>query len=234
MAAQYTWVHYLPILTTLISAWFASELIGHYRRKPKPYIAWWLFGVVAYGAGTLVESLWTLLGPSPALLKWWYVLGALLGGAPLAQGTAFLLLRQRVALALGLLLAAVLVTGTVCVFLSPVLEPLPLASPSGKFLAWTWVRMFSPFINTYAFVLLVGGAVYSAIQYAGQADGRSRYLGNIWIAVGGLLPGIGGMSARAGHTEVLYVAELLGLLLIYMGYRTIAGARSQSVHMAQQ
>ena len=35
----------------------------------------------------------------------------------------------------------------------------------------------------------------------------------------GLLPGIGGTFTRFGHVEVLYVTELAGLLLIYLGYR---------------
>jgi len=39
------------------------------------------------------------------------------------------------------------------------------------------------------------------------------------IAVGALLPGIGGAATRAGYVEALYVTELLGLLLIYAGYR---------------
>ncbi|WP_405284459.1 hypothetical protein V3331_02605 [Gaopeijia maritima] len=37
--------------------------------------------------------------------------------------------------------------------------------------------------------------------------------------MGALLPGIGGMATRMGHTEVLYVMELIGLLLIWAGYR---------------
>jgi hypothetical protein len=34
-----------------------------------------------------------------------------------------------------------------------------------------------------------------------------------------LLPGIGGSFTRFGYTEVLYVTEFLGIILIYFGYR---------------
>jgi hypothetical protein len=44
-------------------------------------------------------------------------------------------------------------------------------------------------------------------------------LGNTLIAAGAILPGIGGAATRFGHTEVLYVTELLGLSLIWLGYR---------------
>jgi hypothetical protein len=44
-------------------------------------------------------------------------------------------------------------------------------------------------------------------------------VGNVYIAAGALLPGIGGTATRFGHTEVLYVMELVGLTLIWIGYR---------------
>jgi hypothetical protein len=81
------------------------------------------------------------------------------------------------------------------------------------------VRLFSPFINTYAFIFLVGGAVLSAVRFYRSADTHHRFIGNVLIAVGALLPGIGGMATRMGHTEVLYVMEFIGIILIWMGYR---------------
>jgi len=41
----------------------------------------------------------------------------------------------------------------------------------------------------------------------------------VLIAIGAILPGIGGTATRMGHTEVLYVTEILGLLMIWAGYR---------------
>ena len=46
-----------------------------------------------------------------------------------------------------------------------------------------------------------------------------RFVGNVLIAVGALLPGIGGTATRMGYVEVLYVTEFLGLILIWWGYR---------------
>ncbi|MEZ5419931.1 MAG: hypothetical protein R2708_21660 [Vicinamibacterales bacterium] len=42
---------------------------------------------------------------------------------------------------------------------------------------------------------------------------------NVFIAVGAILPGIGGTATRMGHVEVLYVTELVGMLLTWTGYR---------------
>jgi hypothetical protein len=36
----------------------------------------------------------------------------------------------------------------------------------------------------------------------------SRVIANVLIAIGAILPGIGGTATRMGYTEVLYVTEL--------------------------
>ena len=66
---------------------------------------------------------------------------------------------------------------------------------------------------------LVGGAIVSAARYKRTREMYHRFVGNVWIAIGAILPGIGGAFTRFGHTEVLYVTELLGLFCIYVGYR---------------
>ena len=118
------------------------------------------------------------------------------------------------------IVATVILIASVCVIASPVdhslVEPFRL---SGKVLEWRWVRLFSPFINSYAVVFLVGGAIVSAGRYRRTRETYDRFVGNVLIAVGATLPGIGGAFTRFGHTEVLYVTELLGLLFIYGGYR---------------
>jgi hypothetical protein len=90
---------------------------------------------------------------------------------------------------------------------------------SGAVLEWHWVRLLSPVVNLYAVIFLIGGAIVSAIRYSRRRETRHRFLGNVLIAAGAILPGIGGTATRLGHVEVLYVTELIGLLLIWWGYR---------------
>ena len=228
-------VHYIPIVTTVLSVVFAAVILPHAARKGWPaYLTWWALGVVAYGAGTLTESLTTLAGWNEPTFRAWYISGALLGGAPLAQGTVYLLLKKRAADVLSVVLVAAIVIASACILAAPV--DAALAEPhrlSGEVFGWQWVRAFSPFINLYAFLFLFGGAVWSAWQYRRQPEARSRYVGNILIAIGALLPGIGGSFTRFGHVEVLYVTELVGLSLIFAGYLTMKADRSASVHRVQ-
>jgi hypothetical protein len=160
-------------------------------------------------------------------------MGALLGGFPLAQGTVYLLLKKRTADILSYVFVIIIIIASLTVLLSPVDSSLAVHGRlTGKVLDWQWTRLFSPLINSYSFIFLFGGALYSALQYKRQRS-STRFLGNIYIAIGALLPGIGGSFTRFGHIEVLYVTEFLGLLAIYFGYRTIKGDQSVSVHTVQ-
>jgi hypothetical protein len=213
-------VHYVPIVTTVVALVFAVVLGRRYQQRGGTHLAWWCVGMVAYGAGTITESLTTLFGWSEPVFKAWYITGALLGGAPLAQGTAYLLLSRRTATRLAVAVGTVVLVAAIAVVLAPIryelVEPHRL---SGRVFGWPWVRRFSPFINLYAVILLVGGAILSAWRYRHRREARHRFLGNVAIAIGGILPGIGGTFTRFGHVEVLYVTELLGLLVIWVGYR---------------
>jgi hypothetical protein len=188
-------------------------------RRPAPHLLWWAAGIALYGVGTLTESVTTLFGWSEPVFRAWYISGALLGGAPLAQGTVYLMFSRKVADRLAVALLAVVAVAAAVVLAAPIdhalVEPHRL---TGRVMEWRQARLFSPFINTYAATFLIGGAVVSAWRFRSDPTARHRFVGNCFIAVGALLPGIGGTATRFGHTEVLYVTELVGLVLIWIGY----------------
>ena len=73
-------------------------------------------------------------------------------------------------------------------------------------------------MNGYAALFLIGGAACSAWSHARRRASRARAIGNALIALGALLPGIGGGFAKAGVVEALYAGEFVGLVLIWSGY----------------
>ena len=122
--------------------------------------------------------------------------------------------------ALTALLVAYVLVASVAVYLSPIdYAAVETHRLSGRVFGWQWVRVFSPFVNLYAVVFLIGGAVLSALRYSADPATRHRMWANVLIAIGAILPGIGGTATRMGHVEVLYVTELAGLLLTWIGYR---------------
>jgi len=214
-------VHYVPIVTTVLAVPFALEIFRRYREHPERlHLLWWAIGIATYGVGTFTEATTTLAGWNEPTFRAWYISGALLGGAPLAQGTVYLLLGRRTAHVLTGLLVAYVIVASVFVVLSPIdYSQVEAHRLTGRVFEWQWVRAFSPIVNLYAVVFLIGGAILSALRYSADPATRHRVYANVLIATGAILPGIGGTATRMGHVEVLYVTELVGLILTWMGYR---------------
>jgi hypothetical protein len=216
-------IYWIPAVTTVVAFAFATIVLRrHAQRRSGPHLLWWGVGLLLYGVGTATEALTTFFGWNEWVFRAWYITGALCGGAPLAQGTVYLLMKRRTANVLAALLVSAILIGALFVILSPIDYALAEGGGhrlSGRVLVWSGVRLVSPFINTYAAIFLIGGAVVSAMRYRAQPLKRHKYIGNVLIAIGALLPGIGGTFTRFGYVEVLYVTEFIGLLLIFAGYR---------------
>ncbi|RYD58594.1 MAG: hypothetical protein EOP56_03135 [Sphingobacteriales bacterium] len=228
--------NYIPIATGLFCAFFFVEIFQHWQKhRQSLHLLWWTAGIFFYGAGTIPESIHTLSGYHPANFKAWYILGAILGGAPLAQGTVYLLMKRKTANLLSIILILVFIASSILVILSP-LKPVDdrFIKLSGKLFEWQFIRYITPFINLYAFIFLVGGAIYSAFLYSKSSIDKSRFWGNVLIAIGGLLPGLGGsLSKVGGHIEILHITALLGISCIHAGYQTIRSSSLPSIYAAQ-
>ncbi len=224
-----TFVHFIPIITSIFSIWFGTLLFRRYRELGGMHLLWWAIGVFAFAAGTITESLTTLIGWQEPLFRAWYISGALFGGFPLAQGTVYLLLDRKKADRLTAIVLSVAVVAATCVLLTPIdISLVETHRLSGRVMEWTWVRAFSPFINLYAVMFLVGGAVYSALKYRKSPGMSHRVIGNWLIAIGALLPGIGrDPSPASGAWKACTWSELVGIVLIYFGYRfNVGGGRA--------
>lgn len=85
-------LYHIPIVTCGVSIVFSFVLWRHFREKPHAlHILWWFIGILNYGARTLTESINALVVWSKVNFRLWYITGALLGGAPLAQDTVYLM-----------------------------------------------------------------------------------------------------------------------------------------------
>lgn len=219
-------VHYVPILTTAMAAVFAASLFRRWSVRRAPHLWWWAIGITTYGLGTALESAVTLGGNSVTLTKSWYIAGALLGGYPLAQGSLYLSWSRPLANRLTVISATFVVVASALVVLSPVnLDALEPYRPSGAILGWSWIRLTTPFVNLYAVFFLIGGAILSAWRHYRHRGHSYRAAGNALIAIGAILPGVGGSMAKAGMIEALYVGECVGLVLIWLGDRVCSWER---------
>jgi len=219
-------MHYIPILSTLVSFAFVVAVFNRYRLRKGAHLLLWGVGLILYGLGTLSE---VILGITfnALVLKIWYLSGAMLTAAWLGQGTIFLLVRRRgIAAGLMLILAVLSLASLTLILAAPVTgaaaaydvsQPISgqykeILTRSGAIIALTIV------LNLYGTLGLVGGALYSTYLFWRKRVLVERMWGNILIAAGALMPAMAGSFIKAGLVDWLYLSELVGVVLMYLGF----------------
>ena len=226
----------IPYLSTIVTFAFAYSVFNRYRQRGGTHLLLWTIGLVFYGLGTLTESILSFT-PSIFLVRIWYLTGAMLTAAWLGMGTVHLLVRKgNLAQVLTWILAAVSVLALILVFLvpttsvafdvtRPVSEQYRELFSSNGFLRY----LLAPTIvlNLYGTITLVGGAIYSAFLFWRKRILMNRMLGNILIAAGALSPAMGGTLLRAGLTDMLYLSELVGAVLMFIGFMMATSTQAE-------
>ncbi len=220
-------MQYIPYLSTLVTFAFAVSVFNRYLHRRTSYLLIWTIGLLLYGIGTLSEVILSLAF-SGLVLKFWYLCGAMLTAAWLGQGSLHLLMRRRgVAVTLTVVLAMLSLLAAFLVMQSPLKQAAsvyqteqPISSQYQTFLAQSGMIIFlTILLNIYGTFALVGGALYSAYIFWRKHVLFDRMIGNILIALGAFAPALGGSFIRMGLPDWLYFAELVGAILMFIGFR---------------
>ncbi len=231
------------VISSIVTGIFAFIVLRRWwisrHSKGKMHLLAWGIGLALYFIGTFCQVILALVW-SPLAFSLWYWAGALMVPAWLGQGTAYLLIR-RGNIARNIQMALLLVgfmTLPWTLFLTPfnasawyrgadmtevyrdttdsitgeTIPGIMVGSSRGT------VRFFSPIMNIWGTVLLVGGAVYSAYLFRKKQIMQNRVVGNWLIAAGGLLPALAGALIRLGDPSFKYFGEMGGALLIFIGF----------------
>jgi hypothetical protein len=197
--------------------------------------------MVFYGIGGFCEGFYGSFGWNALVYRLWYLFGAILVAAWLGQGTVYLLAKKGWARATMVLLVLGSVYGAYKVFtaqLDPSLMTTSLhtgSELSGHAIITSGVRGLTPIFNLYGTVTLVGGAIYSAWIFFRKRVLLHRTIGNILIAVGAIAPAFGGAFSRMGIPAALYIGELFGAVLMFVGFlRATTPMKAQQPEMVPQ
>jgi hypothetical protein len=214
----------VPFISSSISIIFAVVVLIRYARRRGLHLLLWGIGMIFYAVGGFCEGYYGAFGWNPLVFRLWYLFGAILVAAWLGQGTVYLLAKPRVAHILMVILLLGSIYGTVRVFGAELDPSLMTTSThtgsemSGHAITTSGVRSLTPFFNLYGVITLVGGAVYSAYIFWRKRVLLHRTIGNVLIAMGAILPGFGGTFSRMGIPAALYIGELLGAILLFIGF----------------
>ncbi len=215
----------LPFISSLLSFILSGLILKRYLNKKKLYLLFWGLGMIFYGVGGFCEGYFAGFGWNPFLFRLWYLFGAILVAAWLGQGSVYLLWRKKKIshILTGILILAS-IYGAYKVFTATLDPSLMINSVhtgselSGHAITTSGVRILTPFFNLYGTFTLVGVALWSSILFFRKRILLHRTIGSILIALGAIAPAFGGTGSRYGIPNALYIGELVGVILIFIGY----------------
>lgn len=214
----------LPYISTIVTFAFTVAVYNRYHQRGGIHLLLWAIGLLFYGIGTLSEVILGLTF-NAFVLKVWYLTGAMLTAAWLGMGTVHLLIRKgNTATFLTWVLAAISVFAFILILLAPVTSTTyDVTHPASEqykeiFSRSGLIILLTILLNIYGTLTLVGGAIYSAFLFWRKKILANRMFGNILIAAGALSPAMGGSFLRAGLADLLYLSELIGAILMFIGF----------------
>ncbi|MBI3764171.1 MAG: hypothetical protein HY260_20205 [Chloroflexi bacterium] len=225
--------HALPFVTTLVSLIFSAAVLARYFQRGGSHLLLWGIGLLLYTAGTFSEAFLALVW-SPFVLRLWYLSGAMLTAAWLGQGTIHLLVRRRgVAISLTAILALTSLVAAIGVFAAPLTGvayrlAIPVSAQYKEILTRPGLIVaLTVVLNIYGSLGLIGGAIWSAWLFWRKRVLPNRVIGNVLIAAGALMPASAGSLIKAGLGDWLYLSELLGAIIMFIGFLAATAPQPQ-------
>ena len=207
-------VSYFPLISGIISGVFTILLATQYIRRRKTNQLMWTVALALFTLAYALEFSSELYGWTETAYRVYYAsvspLVALMG-----VGTPFLLMRRSlgkcflaytilVSTALVILASTASIDTIALVTYSPPSEISGTAMPSS-------VRLISPLLTIPGSLILIIGALYSF-----WLDRPRSYV--LLIALGGIIYSLGGSMARLGELTYVSIFQIVGILLLFIGF----------------
>ncbi|MCJ7472484.1 MAG: hypothetical protein MUP02_06740 [Actinobacteria bacterium] len=79
--------------------------------------------------------------------------------------------------------------------------------------------IITPIFNAFGTLALVGGAIYSAVIFWRRRILPHRVVANVLIAIGAILPAVGGTNISVGgNINLFFIFELAGVIIMFIGF----------------
>ena len=222
----------LPFLAFLVGGLFAARVWGQWSARRRPHQLAWALGLTGYALASLVEAYVSARPWTVGLYRVYFPLAAVNVGL-LGLGTILLARPDARTAPRTALLAALLGLCAIFALAAPFMEPLDPAEPVTIKLAdgTTQTRPLAewgptlgakaipfPHPGRVAFLLLnvVGGlALVGGALLSWRATRRP---GVLLIAIGALLPFLGGSLSTLLQQDLRIPLQLLGIILMFAGF----------------
>ncbi|MGZ8583374.1 MAG: hypothetical protein ACXWXG_08620 [Actinomycetota bacterium] len=215
------WV--FPLVAAVVAAVFAGLVARQYATRRRPYQLAWAISLVLYAAASLAVVLGVSGGWTTGEFQIYWTLGAVLNVPFLAGGELMLLVRNRTAQAAIWVVLVFLTAYTVSVLRGATFDGAALAQdlPSGKhvFGDGSAAHRLPQLISIPSYLVLLGGALWSAWLMRGRPELRDRFVGTLLIALGAtVIAGFGSAFAALGFLAAFSVSLAAGITVMFIGF----------------
>jgi hypothetical protein len=215
------WV--FPLAAALVAVLFSAALVRRYAARRQSYEVIWALALLMYAAASLAVAFGVANGWTSGGFRIYWALGAVLNVPFLAQGELDLLIPRRgVRWALYVLLAFI-TAYTIAVVRTAEIHTAALTQdlPSGKevFGDGTAAHRLPQLIAIPAYLVLVGGTLWSAWRMRRRPELRDRFWGTLLIAFGAtIIAGFGSAFAALGDLAPFSISLLVGIAVMFIGF----------------
>jgi hypothetical protein len=222
-----------PLVAAVVAAVFAGLVGRRYVARRQPYQLAWALALAMYAAASLAVVLGATGGWTTDEFRIYWALGAVLNVPFLAGGEVMLLTRNRTMHAAVWIVLVFLTAYTIAVLRNASFDAAALAEdlPSGKhvFGDGTAAHRLPQLISIPSYLVLLGGALWSAWRMRGRPELRDRFVGTLLIGLGAtVIAGFGSAFAALGHLAPFSVALAAGIGVMFLGFLRAARPIAES------
>ncbi|MGH9117517.1 MAG: hypothetical protein ACRD0A_06465 [Acidimicrobiales bacterium] len=204
----------------LVAFGFALSTLERWVDHRRRYQLAWTVALFAFAVASAAQWAGAALGWNAVSFRIFYLFGPIVSVPVLALGTVYLLAGRRVGDRVGLVLLLVLPFAAGVLTVAPLTAAVdPDVFPQGSDVFGPLPRALAAVFSGVAAVVLVGGAVLSAVRLARRRTSRRLALANGLIAAGTLLLSAGGLLNSVADEMVSFaVMHAIGITVVFLGF----------------
>jgi hypothetical protein len=218
------WV--FPLAAAIVSGYFSWLLGVQFSSKRRPNVLAWSVALGMFSLASAAAAYGSLFDWSPLTFRTYYLFGAVLNVPALALGTLYLLASRRWADGAAILLIIGSCAAAFVVFNADLVTAALDTDgiPRGSEVLSEDVRLLSRYFSITGFLVVVGGALWSAARLARGRQPNLKRLAtaNLLIALGTTVVAIASEMARiaSGSVEdlIFAVGLFVGVSVMFAGF----------------
>lgn len=203
-----------PLVATFVSALFSGAVLRQYSNSRNPAHLAWAGALFVFAIATACDFIGSFSEWTSLVAKVYYFTGATVVVGYLALGTLYLLAPRKLAHAWLAVMAAVSLLAIILLAGADVdkYQLIHGSEPGWKAIERpALLTVLAVSVNIAGTLILLSGAVYSAIK-------RRYPLANILIAAGTITVALGGSLTRLGRYEFQSIGQAAGIFIIFTGF----------------